>query len=65
MTVVKCKNCEWYEPIIHACGRIDSQAGAFVSYVTDECWCSVEEGAIPMTDEEFERRWWGVGEERA
>lgn len=61
MSKVLCKNCDHYDPIIHSCERIDREAGAFVSYVFDDCWCSTEEGAIPITFEEFKRKWWGDG----
>lgn len=59
MPVVKCKNCDLYDPIIHSCMRIDSEAGDFVSYVFDDCWCSTEEGAVPISDDDFRRKWYG------
>ena len=61
MTKVLCKNCDNYDPAIHSCGRIDRMAGASVSYVFDDSWCFTEDGAKPMTDEEFKRKWWGDG----
>ena len=60
MSEVLCKNCDWYDPVIHSCGRRDLEAGDFVSWVFDDCWCSTEEGAKPITDEEFRRKWYCV-----
>ncbi len=49
MSKVMCRDCAHYDHIIHACGRIDREAGDFVSYVFDDCWCTTEEGARAMT----------------
>ena len=60
MSKVKCRNCDWYEPIIHSCLRIDQERDEYGSvWAYDDTWCSTEEGAIYISDEEFDRKWWG------
>lgn len=49
MSKVLCKHCKCYDYIIHSCARLDKEAGGFVSYVFDDCWCDTDDGAIPMT----------------
>ena len=53
MSKVLCKHCYHYDHIIHSCARLDKEAGDFVSYVFDECWCDTDEGARPMTRQEL------------
>ena len=38
--LVRCKDCEHFDPIIHACKRFDSLCGDYVSYVFDEGFCA-------------------------
>ena len=38
--IVRCKDCMHYDPIIHACRRLDSLCGGFVSYVFDDGFCA-------------------------
>ena len=45
--VVRCKDCSYYDGIIHSCMRMDRAAGGFVSYVFDDdfcCWGKRKDG---------------------
>ena len=37
--VIRCKDCRFWDEVIHACGLFDSVAGGFISYVFDEDFC--------------------------
>ena len=37
--VIRCKDCRYYDGIIHSCLRMDTIAGKQVSYVFDEDFC--------------------------
>ena len=55
---VKCKNCDNYNPELKSCSRIERELGDdYLSFVMDDDNCSTEEGAVPISDEEFNRKW--------
>ena len=38
--VVRCRDCEHFDPIIHSCRRFDDLCGEHVSYVFDDGFCA-------------------------
>ena len=63
---VKCKNCDNYNPEINSCARLDEENRKdkdYLSFVMDDDSCSTEEGAVPISEEEFNRKWlWYLGD---
>ena len=64
---VKCKNCDNYNPELNGCSRLEKELGNdYLSIVMDDDKCSTEEGAVPISDEEFNRKWlWYLGNKDA
>lgn len=38
--IVRCRDCKYYDEIIHACERFDGIKKAYVSYVFDDGFCA-------------------------
>lgn len=58
MTKVECRNCDNFDPELNSCSRIDSECEeGYISFVWPFDGCSVEEGASPISDEEYLRKW--------
>ena len=67
---VKCSQCDNYNPELNSCSRLEKEVGDLekelgtnlLSFVLEDDSCSTEDGAVPISDEEFNRKWlWHLG----
>jgi len=55
---VKCSQCDNYNPELNSCSRLEKELGTnLLSFVLEDDSCSTEDGAVPISDEEFNRKW--------